>query len=186
MNKQWHFPFRLGLSDGAAKRRRATAPPPATVAQVDLDGLLGTWFEVARLPSLESDSPWQHSVDGTITYVKLPDGQLSVQTASHNAKAGMRRSQVNGIVQPADSSGAKLILRFYKLIRGDLWVIGLDPDYRWALMGTPTRKRLWLIARSPRLDPSDYEQAMAIAAAQGYDTARVKPCQHGLVATATA
>lgn len=160
----------------------ASRQPPATVAQVDLDRLLGTWFEVARLPSLESDGFWQRSVDVTVTYAKRADGRLTVQTVSHNAKAGMRRTEVNGTVQPADASGSKLVLRFFKLIRGDLWVIGLDPEYRWALMGTPSRKRLWLIARVPRIDPADYDQAMAIAAAQGYDSARVIPTQHQLAA----
>jgi apolipoprotein D and lipocalin family protein len=149
--------------------------PPATVARVDLDRLLGTWYEVARLPNLEADGPWQDSVNVTATYTKRPDGRIRVQTVAHNAKARMRRSEVNGSVHPADPSGSKLILRFFKLIRGDLWVIGLAPDYRWALMGTPSRKRLWLIARAPRIEPDDFDQAMAIAVAQGYDAARVRP-----------
>ena len=84
---------------------------------------------------------------------------------------------MSGVVHPADPSGSKLILKFFKVIRGDLWVIGLDPTYRWALMGTPSRRRLWLIARAPRIDPADYERAMAIAAAQGFDVARVRPTE---------
>ncbi|ESQ13975.1 MAG: hypothetical protein N838_00800 [Thiohalocapsa sp. PB-PSB1] len=156
--------------------------PPETVAQVDLDRLLGTWFEVARLPNLEADGPRQHSVNVTATYAKRPDGHIRVQTAAHNAKARMRRTEVNGMVYPADPSGSKLILKFFKLIRGDLWVIGLDPEYRWALMGTPSRKRLWLIARTPFIQPDDYEQAMAIATAQGFNTARVRPTQQQVAA----
>lgn len=156
------------FGDNAASRDR-----PATVAQVDLDRLIGTWFEVARLPSLESDALWQRSVNVTATYAKRADGRISVQTVSYNAKAGMRRTQVNGMVQPADPSGSKLVLTFFHLIRGNLWVIGLDPEYRWALMGTPSRKRLWLIARAPQIGTADYDQAMAIAAEQGYDSARV-------------
>jgi apolipoprotein D and lipocalin family protein len=168
-----HPPFALrALLPGRLGKPRQ---PPATVARVDLDRLLGTWFEVARLPNLEADGPWQDSVNVTATYTKRPDGCIRVQTVGHNAKAGMRRSEVDGTVHPADPSGSKLILRFFKLIRGDLWVIGLDPDYRWALMGTPSRKRLWLIARAPRIEPDDFDQAMAIAAAQGYDAARVRP-----------
>ncbi|MEA1053473.1 lipocalin family protein, partial [Lamprobacter modestohalophilus] len=149
--------------------------PPATVVRVDLDRLLGTWFEVARLPNLEADGPWQDSVNVTATYTKRPDGRIRVQTVAHNAKAGMRRSEVNGSVHPADPSGSKLILRFFKLIRGDLWVIGLHPDYQWALMGTPSRKRLWLIARTPRIEADAFDQAMAIAVEQGYAAARVRP-----------
>lgn len=148
--------------------------PPATVARVDLDRLLGIWFEVARLPNLEADGPGQHSVNVTATYAKRPDGTLTVQTVGCNAKARMRRSEVTGTVHPADPSGSKLILRFFKLIRGDLWVIGLDPDYRWVLTGTPSRRRLWLIARTPRIEAADYDRAMAIAAAQGFDAARVR------------
>ena len=151
--------------------------PPATVADVDLDRLLGTWFEVARLPNLEADGPGQLSVDVTATYAKRPDGQLTVCTVAKNAKAGMRRSEVNGLVYPDDPSGAKLLLKFYKLIRGKLWVIGLDPEYRWALMGTPSRRRLWLIARAPSVELDDYDRALAIAEAQGFDVARVKPTQ---------
>ena len=156
--------------------------PPATVARVELDRLLGTWFEVARLPNLEADGPGQRSVDVTATYAKRPDGHIRVQTAAHNAKARMRRTEVNGMVYPADPSGSKLILKFFKLIRGDLWVIGLDPEYRWALMGTPSRRRLWLIARAPRIEPDDYDRAMAIASAQGYDAARVRLTQQGIAA----
>jgi apolipoprotein D and lipocalin family protein len=66
-------------------------------------------------------------------------------------------------------------LTFFYLLRGDHWVVGLDPDYRWALVGTPSRRRLWLMSRTPRLDPAEYDRAMAIAAAQGYDPARVRP-----------
>jgi apolipoprotein D and lipocalin family protein len=92
----------------------------------------------------------------------------------------VRRSEVNGSVHPADPSGSKLISRFFKLIRGDLWVIGLHPDYRWALMGTPSRKRLWLIARTPRIEADAFDQAMAIAVEQGFDAARVRPTRQQL------
>ena len=144
----------------------------ATVAEVNLDRLLGAWFEVARLPNLEADGPGQLSVDVTATYATRPDGRIAVCTAARNARAGMRRTEVNGLVDPADPSGAKLDLRFSKLIRGQLWVIGLDPEYRWVLMGTPSRRRLWLIARAPCVAANDYDRALAIAEAEGFDTAR--------------
>jgi len=178
MIKQARSALRSLQPGNLGKRRH----PPTTVAQVDLDRLLGTWFEVARLPNLEADGPGQRSVNVTATYAKRPDGRITVQTAACNAKARMRRTEVNGVVHPADPSGSKLILKFFKVIRGDLWVIGLDPTYRWALMGTPSRRRLWLIARAPRIDPADYERAMAIAAAQGFDVARVRPTEQQIPA----
>ncbi len=132
---------------------------------------------MARLPNLEADGPGQLSVDVTATSEKRPDGQITVCTAARNAKAEMRRTEVKGLADPADLSGAKLILRFFKLIRGKLWMIGLDPEYRWALMGTPSRRRLWLIARAPSVEPDNYDRAMAIADAQGFDVTRVRRTQ---------
>ena len=148
---------------------------PTTVAKVDLDRYLGTWFEVARLPNLEGDGFGRHCVDVTATYAKRPDGLIGVRTVACNAKAGMRRTEVSGTARPVNPGGSKLRLTFFYLLRGDHWVVGLDPDYRWALVGTPSRRRLWLMSRTPRLDPAEYDRAMAIAAAQGYDTARVRP-----------
>jgi apolipoprotein D and lipocalin family protein len=150
-------------------------PPPSAVAEVDLDRFMGSWFEVARLPNLEADGFGQLGVDVTASYGRRPDGSISVRTVSYNAKARMRRTEVNGTVRPTNPGRSQLLLTFYRVIRGRLWVIGLDDDYRWALMGTPSRRRLWLISRSPRLPQADYDRALAIAAAQGYDAARVRP-----------
>ncbi len=168
---------RNALLRGSAVDRR-----PATVAKIDLDRYLGTWFEVARLPNLEADGFGRHCVDVTATYTKRPDGLIGVQTVSYNAKAGMRRSEVKGTARPVNPGGSKLLLTFFTVIRGDHWIVGLDPDYRWSLVGTPSRRRLWLMSRTPSLDPAGYDRAMAIAAAQGYDAARVKPTPQSAVA----
>jgi apolipoprotein D and lipocalin family protein len=94
----------------------------------------------------------------------------------------MRRTEVNGTVRPTNPGRSKLLLTFYRVMRGRLWLIGLDHDYRWALMGTPSRRRLWLISRSPRLAQAEYDRAMAIAAAQGYDVAHVRPTRQSRAA----
>ena len=114
-------------------------------------------------------------MDVTATYTKRADGLIGVQTASCNAAAAMRRTVVNGTARPVNPGGSKLLLTFYRVVKGDHWIVGLDPNYRWSLVGTPSRRRLWLMSRTPRLDPAEYERALAVAAAQGYDAARVRP-----------
>lgn len=39
---------------------------------------------------------------------------------------------------------APVFLSFLPMVWGDYCVIGLDPDYRWAIVGSPDRKYLWL------------------------------------------
>jgi apolipoprotein D and lipocalin family protein len=56
---------------------------------------------------------------------------------------------------------------------GDYQVIALAPDYSHAMVGTPDRKYLWILSRSPRLDPSVYELLIARAAEQGFEVSRI-------------
>ncbi len=155
------------------RRGKIVDNPPATVAKVDLDRYLGTWFEVARLPNPEEDGFGRRSVDVTATYARRRKGTVDVLNVARNANAGMRTTSVHGSAKPVDASGAKLVVTFFHLFNGDYWVLGLDPDYRWALVGTPRRRRLWLLSRTPRLDPADYDRALSIAAEQGYDPSRI-------------
>ena len=157
----------------ACFRGAPSGPPPATVAKVDLDRYLGTWFEVARLPNPEEDGYGRRCVDVTATYARRRNGTVDVLNVARDANAGMRRTAVRGFARAADASGAKLVVTFFRLFNGDYWVLGLDPDYRWALVGTPRRRRLWLLARAPALEPAEYDRVMAIAAAAGYDPARI-------------
>lgn len=140
----------------AVLRHRAAALPPATVAKVDLDRYLGTWFEVARLPNPEEDGFGRRCVDVTATYARRRDGRVDVLNVAYDANRAMRRSSVHGSARAVDASGAKLVVTFFHLFGGDYWVLGLDPEYRWALVGTPGRRRLWLLARTPRLAPAEY------------------------------
>lgn len=72
------------------------------------------------------------------------------------------------------SGNAKLEVSFFKPFKGDYWIIGLDPEYRWAVVGAPSRKTLWILARAPKLEPQALEQALAIARSQGYDLSELK------------
>jgi apolipoprotein D and lipocalin family protein len=50
----------------------------------------------------------------------------------------------------------------------DYVVVGLDPDYRWTVIGSVNRKSLWILSRTPRLPKAELEQALSIASAQGF------------------
>ncbi|RVL92304.1 lipocalin family protein, partial [Sinorhizobium meliloti] len=75
-----------------------------------------------------------------------------------------------------DATNAKLkvnflpaALRWIPFTDGDYWVLKIDPEYRVALVGTPDRKFLWVIARESAISESTLEDYLAEARRQGFD-----------------
>jgi apolipoprotein D and lipocalin family protein len=69
----------------------------------------------------------------------------------------------------AGSQGARLRVSFFRPFYGDYWVLELDPAYRWVLVGEPSRKYAWVLARDPELDDATLDALLARAAALGFD-----------------
>ncbi len=59
-------------------------------------------------------------------------------------------------------------MQFFWPFRGDYWVIELDPDYRYAVIGHPSREYLWILARTPEMDAERYAQLLERIEAHGY------------------
>lgn len=144
----------------------ARAPLP-TAPAVDLDRYTGTWFEIARLPN------WfqRGCTHTTATYLRRADGRLTV---INRCRRDGSIAVVEGEAWPADpDSNAKLLVEFFWPFRGDYWILAVAPDYRWALVGEPSREYLWILSRTPTLDPATYESLADQARALGYDVARL-------------
>lgn len=150
-------------------------PPVQTVPAVDLARYQGVWHEVARYPNRFEDGRGLDCVAVTATYSPRPDGTLGVLNQCRNAADGGALKQAHGSAYAVEGSGnARLRVSFFWPFYGDYWVIGLDPDYRWAVVGDPGRDYLWVLSRTPELTAADWAAAEAAARAQGFDPARLK------------
>jgi apolipoprotein D and lipocalin family protein len=146
-----------------------TAEPPQTVPHVDLDRYAGTWYEIASFPHRFQSG----CVATTATYAPRDDGRISVRNRCRAGGLDGDERGVDGVAWPVDETHAKLRVRFFWPFTGDYWVIALDPDYRWAVVGHPQREYLWILARTPQIDASLYEALREKARAQGFDVSRL-------------
>ena len=88
--------------------------------------------------------------------------------------------QANGRAWAVPGGGnAQLKVSFFWPFRSDYWIIGLDENYRWAVVGNPNRKYLWILARTPELPADQLERALQAARAQGYDLEQLKYTPQG-------
>ncbi len=155
----------------------AELPALRTVDRVDLARYAGTWHEIARYPFSIQDR--RCARDTTATYRALSPTLISVVNRCQQADGS--DSVAEGVARVLDpSTNARLEvsflpawLRWLPLGRGDYWIIDLAPDYSWVVVGEPSRRFLWILARTPQLPPATYEAILARLPAQGYDPARL-------------
>lgn len=154
---------------------------PRTVPGVDLARYAGRWHEIARFPNRFQDGSGVSCTDVTATYTARPDGQIGVVNRCRNAAsaAGEERTATGRAYAVEGSGGARLRVSFFWPIYGDYWVLGLAPDYRWAVVGDPRRNYLWILARDPAMAEADYAAAVAVARREGFDTPRLRPTARG-------
>ena len=153
-----------------------------TVARVDLDRYVGTWYEICRLPL-----KWEPegARDITATYKLNEDGTIRVDNRCLDEEG--KPTQALGQAKPVDDSNARLTvsflpeyLRWIPFTKGDYWIIRLAEDYGVSLVGTPDRRNLWLLARRHDLPQAMRDDYLATARAEGFDlSALITPAQSG-------
>jgi apolipoprotein D and lipocalin family protein len=74
---------------------------------------------------------------------------------------------------PDKTYPAKLKVRFFWPFSGDYWILALDPSYRFVLVGDPSRKYLWILSRTKKMDESDYRHLLGKAKENGFDIAKL-------------
>ena len=149
----------------------AKEPELAVVDSVDLDRYLGTWYEVASYPA------WFQKDCTAVTadYSMRDDGRIKVVNSCRKGSLDGKLKQSTGRAKVVDSAtNAKLKVSFFGPFWGDYWIIDLDPDYTWAVVGVPNRKYLWILSRSPVMDRADYEGIIGRLPEAGYDVSRLQ------------
>ena len=103
----------------------------------------------------------------------LEDGRISVLNSC--LKENGQRDEADGVAKIVAGTGnAQLEVSFFSILGwrpfwGDYWVIGLDEDYGWAIIGTPDRMYGWVLARTPELDEKTMAGIFSILERNGYD-----------------
>jgi len=141
-------------------------PPLETVAYVDLQRYVGTWHEIARFPHRFQKG----CVATRAIYTLRDDGQIGVYNECRKGTVGGELKSVEGRARVVDAAtNAKLEVTFFWPFWGAYWIIDLDPDYRWAVVGHPSRKYLWILAREPGLAEDVLQGIRQRLERQGYD-----------------
>jgi apolipoprotein D and lipocalin family protein len=60
------------------------------------------------------------------------------------------------------------------MVWGDYWVIDLDPQYHVAAVSDPRREYLWVLSRTPQIDPQVYADLLVRLKKQQFDIQKLE------------
>jgi apolipoprotein D and lipocalin family protein len=158
--------FTSAFAAGSASNPGADLPSVQTVDYVDLTRYVGKWYQIAFFPTRFQGSC---TIDTTATYGIMDDGRVSV--FNECKKPSGKTKSISGSAKIVDrDSNAKLKVKFFWFApAGDYWIIDLGSNYEYAVVGSPDRKYLWILSRTPQITNSLYQDLVKRASSQYFD-----------------
>lgn len=147
------------------------------VQDFELDRYLGTWYEVARF-----DHPFERWLsEVTASYSLRDDGGVDVVNAGYRAEE-KEWDEAHGKAYFVDETDiGRLKVSFFGPFYGAYNIIELDQrNYNWSMVAGPDRSYLWILSRSPDLDPEVLQRLVARAGELGFETDELIYVEHGI------
>lgn len=141
------------------------------VKTLDIERYLGTWYEIARF-----DHRFERGLVGvTANYSFRKDGKIKVENSGYKNRLDGKFSQAVGKAKIPDPVGApgKLKVSFFLFFYGDYYVLDLDRDYQWAVIGSSSDEYLWILSREPQMDEALYARLLEKLEQRGYDVSKL-------------
>lgn len=149
---------------------RSSLPTLETVEYVDLQRFMGDWYVIANIPTwIEKDAHnavenYRLDEDGTIaTTFTFREGSFDGPLKQYHPRGFIRDPQSN----------AEWGMQFIWPIRGDYRITFLDDDYSRTVISRNKRDYVWLMARTPQISESAYQEMVQHVRQSGYDTSRL-------------
>jgi apolipoprotein D and lipocalin family protein len=160
---------------GQQNESKATAAL-ATVPSVDLKRYSGKWFEIARYANR-----FQKQCVGntTATYSIKTDGKIEVINECLKKNGEVESAKCEAKIVDKNTNAklevrfAPAALSFLSAVWDDYWILELDDNYQYAVVGDPKRKYFWILSRAPEMNDATYQNILRRAEQLGFNPAKV-------------
>lgn len=147
-----------------------------TVPKVDLNRFMGKWYVIASRPT--SFEEGAYNAIEIYTYNQERD-QIDIQfTFNKDSLTGPVKSipQTGYIIDRENNSYWK-VSPFWPL-KFDYLIIDLESSYQWSVIGVPDQKYIWIMARTPTLPETTYNQILERVKGLGYNVSNLKKIEN--------
>ena len=139
-------------------------PDNSTTPTLDIQRLMGRWYEIAR---------YEHRFEKGMTHVSATytlSGNGKIEVLNEGLKEGKHKQIKGRAKQPNPQDPGKLKVSFFLWFYSDYYVLYIDPEYRYLLVGSSSDKYLWIMSREKSLAKETLDQLLDKLRVRGYDT----------------
>jgi len=140
------------------------------VKEFDLEKYLGEWYEIARY-----DHKFERGLVGVTAHYSLQeDGKIKVINSGIKQSLDGEKKEVIGKAKiPDPDIPSKLRVSFFWFFYSDYFVLELDKNYQWAVIGSSSDNYLWILSRTPKINEDLYQDLLTKIKNRGYDPDRL-------------
>ncbi len=159
-----------------SKNQAANGELKSITKKVDLERFMGSWYVIAHIPVfLEKDAynaveSYQLAADGSIpTTFTFNKGSLDGPLKTMNPKGFVYNKETN----------AEWRMQFLWPFKAAYLITYLSDDYQSTIIGVPSRKYAWIMARTKTIPADKYAALVKELERQGYDLAKLRKVPQG-------
>jgi len=160
------------LISGCASQNLSPVKP---VSSVNLNQFMGDWYVIACIPTVIETKAY----NAIESYHLEKDG--SINTTFVFRKGGFdgpeKRYNPRGFVVE-NTGNAVWGMQFIWPFKSEFIIAYLDKDYTSTIIARNARDYVWIMARTPFINDSQYQELTKIVANLGYDVSKLRKVPH--------
>ena len=166
----------VGLSTALISGCAGQNPSPIKpVAYVNLNQFMGDWYVIASIPTVIETEAY----NAIESYQLEKDG--SINTTFVFRKGGFdgpeKRYNPRGFVVE-NTGNAVWGMQFIWPFKSEFIIAYLDKDYTSTIIARNARDYVWIMARTPFINDSQYQELTKTVANLGYDVSKLRKVPH--------
>lgn len=135
----------------------------------ELNKYLGLWHEIYSIPNRFQ----KNCFNVTAEYYLKPSGDIKVTNVCRDTNENIKKS-IEGEAVVKDLSKRYLKVYFFRpfginLFGGDYYILALEENYQWAIVGTLDYKYGWVLSRSKTLSAAQLTEIKNKIQSLGFD-----------------
>jgi len=150
----------------------SSPPPLKKVALVDINKFMGRWYVIANIPTFIEEGA--HNAVETYTWNEKENWIDVLFEFNQDSFEGKKKKLPQKAFIFDKQTNSEWRIQMFWPIKFPYYIIDLAEDYSYTVIGLPSRKYLWIMARNPTLDEKTYEEIITRVKKLDYDITLIK------------